>query len=120
MAPLSRVVGARALGASAELFSFLWQPRRRYGLAATCGLNFSAALAGEQWLLLQRQARSFARGETRGVRRKCRTVYALQVGSATVCAEGSCGAAEGRIRTAYDVLRSFCLLVSYRPLATRD
>ena len=36
------------------------------------------------------------------------TVYAqLQVGrNATLCAQGSCGAAEGRMRTAYDVFRS--------------
>ena len=35
--------------------------------------------------------------------------------------EGSCGAAEGRIRTAYDVFQKLArLLVSYRPLATRD
>ena len=39
----------------------------------------------------------------------CRSGNSLQDGSAAKFTEGSCGAAEGRIRTAYDVFRSLLL-----------
>ena len=65
MARLSRVLDARRVRVR---FSFLAAASPEAALrlfGSTCGLNFSAALAGEQWLLLQRLARMSVRGETR-------------------------------------------------------
>ena len=91
---------------------------RRYGCwQARAAPIFSERLArsGRYYYSVQRvlspTVRRVRAGQMRG------GCSSMMEASAT-CAEGSWGAAEGRIRTAYNVFRS--LLVSYRPLATRD
>ena len=105
MAPPSRVLEASALGASAELFSFLWQPRRRYGLAARAASIFRQRLAASSRYYYSVRRESFARGETRVSRANVR-MEQLHDGSAAKFTEGSCGAAGRCIRTAYDVFTS--------------
>ena len=118
MAPPSRVLEASALGASAELFSFLWQPRRRYGLAARAASIFRQRLAASSRYYYSVRRESFARGETRVSRANVR-MEQLHDGSAAKFTEGMWRRRKmhsHRLRR----WRSFCLLVAYRPLATRD
>ena len=89
-------------------------------LAGACGLDFFRAPGEERPLLLQRPARSFARGETResgkcaAVETASKMEVPLNLPRALV--------APPKVVFAPPTTSSeaCCLLVSYRPLATRD
>ena len=105
VARLSRVVDARRVRVR---FSFLASGKPEAALrlfGSTCGRGFSAAPGGEQSYYYSVWRVWSARGETRVMLGKL-PQWLFLIGSAATCAEGSCGAAEGRIRTAYDVSRS--------------
>ena len=105
VAPLLRVVDARRVRAR---FSFpaagsLW--RRRYSLEPRAASIFRQRLPASSGYYYSVRRESFARGETRVSRANVR-MEQLHDGSAAKFTEGSCGAAERCIRTAYDVLTS--------------
>ena len=105
VAPLSRVVEASARPRAISFLAAGSLRRRRYSLEPRAASIFRQRLAASSRYYYSVRRESFARGETRVSRANVR-MEQLHDGSAAKFTEGSCGAAERCIRTAYDVFRS--------------